>query len=137
MVKFFIVKAKCGHVGKNWYIPNVFTVCAENRKEAASIVLQMPAVKRDHKDAILLVYETGKDEYDEAKKESINDYYWNKQNFGNKTNQALFFSRLEPETSHFPKRINKAAARKFRFRKAAHKERSLCDDIIKEFGISV
>ena len=51
--KYFMVIAKCGHVGRKNYIPVKFAVVAESGKEAAKKVRQFPRVKHDHKDAIL------------------------------------------------------------------------------------
>lgn len=55
MKKYFKVTAKCGHVGRNNYIPMDFFVAADSGKEAAAAVRQMPRVKHDQKDAILNV----------------------------------------------------------------------------------
>ena len=51
--KYFMVIAKCGHVGRKNYIPIKFAVVAESGKEAAKQVRQFPRVKHSHKDAIL------------------------------------------------------------------------------------
>ena len=51
--KYFMVIAKCGHVGRKNYIPVKFAVVAESGKEAAKKVRQFSRVKHDHKDAIL------------------------------------------------------------------------------------
>lgn len=55
--KYFIVEAKCGHIGKQFYIPIKFAVVATNAKEAANIARNFPRVKHNHKDAILSVEE--------------------------------------------------------------------------------
>ena len=55
MKNFYEVVAKCGHVGRNKYIPIKFAVKAESGKEAAAIVRWYPRVKHNHKDAILTV----------------------------------------------------------------------------------
>jgi len=55
MKKYFKVTAKCGHVGRNNYIPIDFFVAADSGTEAAAAVRQYPRVKHDHKDAILNV----------------------------------------------------------------------------------
>ena len=51
--QYFMVIAKCGHVGRNNYIPVKFAVKAESKKAAAKMVRNFPRVKHDHKDAIL------------------------------------------------------------------------------------
>lgn len=55
--KYYMVIAKCGHVGKSKYIPIKFAVVAENGKAAAKKVREFPRVKHNHKDAILDVKE--------------------------------------------------------------------------------
>lgn len=51
--RYYKVVAKCGHVGRNNYIPVQFAVIALNGKEAAKKVRNFPRVKHNHKDAIL------------------------------------------------------------------------------------
>ena len=49
------VCAKCGHVGRNYYVDKLFVVRANTAKEAARIVRDFPRVKHHHKDAIRYV----------------------------------------------------------------------------------
>ena len=49
------VCAKCGHVGRNYYVDKIFAVKAASGKEAAAKVRSFPRVKHDHKDAIRYV----------------------------------------------------------------------------------
>ena len=72
---YFEVKAKCGHVGRNNYIPISFAVCAKDGKEAARKVRDFPRVKHDHKDAILSVEEICYDTYLEIKNRNNEDPY--------------------------------------------------------------
>lgn len=53
IMNFYLVTTKCGHVGKNSYIPIIFPVKAENGREAASLARHFPRVKHNHWDAIL------------------------------------------------------------------------------------
>ena len=62
--KYYIVKAKCGHVGRDKYIPIDFPIMAKNKKEAAAIVRKKSRVKKNHKDAILSVIEVDKTIFD-------------------------------------------------------------------------
>lgn len=62
-MRYFTVTAKCGHVGRNCYIPITFPVRAESAAEAAFFTRQMPRVKHHHKDAILSVTEIDRFEY--------------------------------------------------------------------------
>ena len=73
--KYFMVIAKCGHVGKKNYIPVKFTVVAESGKEAAKKVRQFPRVKHDHKDAILDVRCITLEEFLEIREINENDPY--------------------------------------------------------------
>ena len=63
MSKYFIVEAKCGHVGRSNCIIISFPIIAETKKEAAQKARFIPRVKHDHKDAILSVVEVSKEEY--------------------------------------------------------------------------
>ena len=71
MKNFFEVIAKCGHVGRNKYIPIKFAVEAESGKDAAAMVRRFPRVKHDHKDAILSVAKIDSTRYLEIN--AIND----------------------------------------------------------------
>ena len=73
--KYFMVIAKCGHVGRRNYIPVKFTVVAESGKEAAKKVRQFPRVKHNHKDAILDVRCIKLEEFLEIKEINENDPY--------------------------------------------------------------
>ena len=56
-MRYFTVTAKCGHVGRDCYIPITFAVKANSAKEAASVTRFLPRVKHHRKDAILSVEE--------------------------------------------------------------------------------
>ena len=58
--KYYIVKAKCGHVGRDKYMPIDFPIMAESKTEAAAIIRKKARVKKNHKDAILSVEEVDK-----------------------------------------------------------------------------
>ncbi len=74
-MKYYIVKAKCGHVGRNKYIVIDFPVAAETGKEAAQKARYFPRVKHDQKDAIINVIEVSYDEYIECLENNNNDMY--------------------------------------------------------------
>ena len=148
MRNYYIVTAKCGHVGKNMYIPLDFAIWAENAREAASIARQRPGVKCSHPDAILAVKKITKEEYYKVKQPLKDDFYWHKDAMSTKSNQAIFFTMLMPETTHHAvhkraisqrniEKVNKIASRQFRYRKILQLERSLCSDIAREYGVSV
>ena len=73
--KYYMVIAKCGHVGRKNYIPIKFAVVAESGKEAAKKVRQFPRVKHNHKDAILDVRCITLEEFLEIKEINDNDSY--------------------------------------------------------------
>ena len=62
-MNYYKVKAKCGHVGRNNYIPKTFYIKAEDGKEAAANARKIPRVKHDKKSAIIEVKRISKDEY--------------------------------------------------------------------------
>ena len=71
-MRYYIVTAKCGHVGRGFYIPIDFAVMAGSASEAASLARQIPRVKHDHKDAILSVREI--DRFEFAELAYVNEY---------------------------------------------------------------
>ena len=73
--KYFMVIAKCGHVGRKNYIPIKFAVIAESGKVAAKKVRDFPRVKHNHKDAILDVKCITLEEFIEIKAMNDNDPY--------------------------------------------------------------
>ena len=75
-MKYYEVKAKCGHVGKNNYIIGTLFLWAESGKIAAAVARRFPRVKHDHKDAIISVREISRAAYEKGRK-SINETpYW-------------------------------------------------------------
>ena len=73
--KYFKVVCKCGHVGRKNYIPIQFAIVAENAKAAAAKAKAYPRVKRDHKDAILGVFEISLEEFIDLLELNNNDPY--------------------------------------------------------------
>ena len=62
-MNYYLVTAKCGHVGRHYYIPITFPVKAENGREAAKITRQIPRVKHNRKDAIIECRKVDMEEY--------------------------------------------------------------------------
>ena len=62
-MKYYEVKAKCGHVGRNYYVLKNFAVMAENGRKAAEATRSFPRVKHHHKDAIRDVTEIDETRY--------------------------------------------------------------------------
>ena len=66
-MRYFMVTAKCGHVGKDFYIPIDFPIRADSAKEAAAAARSLPRVKHHHKDAILSVTEVSYADYEDLR----------------------------------------------------------------------
>ena len=62
-MRYFIVTAKCGHVGKGKYIDVQFPIIAENASDAARIILKRTKVKKHLKNAITSVIEVRESAY--------------------------------------------------------------------------
>ena len=62
-MRYYIVVAKCGHVGKGKYIDVSFPVVANTGKEAANLILCRSKVKKQLKNAITNVFEVSEDIY--------------------------------------------------------------------------
>ena len=75
-MKYYRVKAKCGHVGRNHYIIKDFYVKANNGKEAAKQVRYTPRVKHHQKDAIQEVKEISLEEFVLGKRAMAEDMYF-------------------------------------------------------------
>lgn len=74
-MRYYEVTAKCGHVGRGYYIPIGFAVRAETASDAAAVTRLLPRVKHDHRDAILSVREVDAFEYDDLKQVNRYDPY--------------------------------------------------------------
>jgi len=73
--KFFAVRVKCGHVGRDHYVERTYYVGAPDAKQAATLAKELPRVKRDHKDAILSVEEVTHEEFREGRARNAEDPY--------------------------------------------------------------
>lgn len=74
-MKYYLVTAKCGHVGKGKYIEKTFAIEANNAKIAAKIVLARPKVKKQLKNAISEVNEVEYSKFAEFLKYNQEDKY--------------------------------------------------------------
>ncbi len=70
--KDYAVIARCGHCGKGYYIPIMFTANAEDEKTAIKNILMTPRIKRDAKMAAICSFEISREERYFI--ESINDH---------------------------------------------------------------
>ena len=91
-VKYYAVTAKCGHVGRGYYILIEFGVGAKDAKEAARIARSIPRVKHDHKDAIRKVREISREEYLKIQYRNYNDPYLKAHN---KQDQETYCKKFE------------------------------------------
>ena len=86
--KFYKVTAKCGHVGKHYYLPIEFAIYAENGKMAAKIARNKSRVKHHQKDAILNVKEIDYLEYLELLEQNKNNPYLNSHSIQEQRNKC-------------------------------------------------
>lgn len=76
-IRYFLVTAKCGHVGKGYYIPITFAVVSESKQTAAAFTRELGRVKHHHKDAIIDVAEVMWEEYRAQSFHNARDPYLN------------------------------------------------------------
>lgn len=74
-MNYYLVTAKCGHVGKGKYHEVEFPVYAKSKSEAAQLCLKRGKVKKQLKNAITCVVEITREEYFIKKEEMRNDVY--------------------------------------------------------------
>lgn len=72
---FYLVTAKCGHVGNGLYVEKSFPVKSKSKSEAAKKVLSFPRVKKQLKDAITSVIEISQEEYEKYMNINNDDPY--------------------------------------------------------------
>lgn len=58
----YAVIARCGHCGKGYYIPIMFTANAKDEKTAIKNILLTPRIKRDQKMAVICSFEITREE---------------------------------------------------------------------------
>ena len=142
-INYYIVKAKCGHVGKGKYIPIDFPIRSRDAKRAAFIIRQKPGVKHHHSDAILSVRKVSYVEFILYRKIFKDDLYWQRarRNFAalvyRVKEEGFFFHIDKPSKNNREPKINKRASRSFRVRKFCCIERSIARDVIDEYGMIV
>ena len=74
-MNYYLVRTKCGHVGKNHYVEITFPIKAETGKDAARIARQIPRVKHHHWDAIIDCRKVAREEYEKQVRINNNDPY--------------------------------------------------------------
>ncbi|MDP2426108.1 MAG: leucine-rich repeat domain-containing protein [bacterium] len=92
-IKYYSVECKCGHVGRDKFMPIVFPMKAYSKKEAAQLAKELPRVKRDHVDAILTCTQISKEQYIELLKNNKADVYLQVKS---KHEQKKHLDKIEP-----------------------------------------
>lgn len=91
-MKYFMVTAKCGHVGKNNYYKCTLFLKAENGRAAAKIARDCPRVKHDQKDAILSVTEIDSIVFEAGRELNHSIHYFTCESI---QEQRMYFSEIE------------------------------------------
>lgn len=93
-MKYFMVTAKCGHVGRNNFYKGKLFFKAESRKEAARFARDCPRVKHDRKDAILKVEEIDFDTFEMGREINHSIHYYTCENL---LFQRKYLSEIEDD----------------------------------------
>lgn len=96
-MKYFIVTAKCGHVGKWHCIWIDFAVTASSAWEAAYKVKMFKRVKRHHKNAIMNVREVDFEEFMSQKSDNSTDSYLHCKNIQQQRLIENINERIQPD----------------------------------------
>jgi hypothetical protein len=96
-MNYYIVTAKCGHVGNGRYILIDFAIRANTIHEATALARTLPRVKHDRKDAIVEAKEVTEETYEEAYARNAKDPYLLCRNSqDSRAAEALIESRVYP-----------------------------------------
>lgn len=120
-MSYFEVTAKCGHVGKGYYIPIRFAILAKNGEHAADITRKKARVKHDRPDAILEVKEITCEEYMQLRAQNKADPYLNCKNIQQQRAIEGFESRIEVDEyqrSRREKKYEKTKCTEYKLKKA-------------------
>lgn len=130
MKKYYIVIAKCGHVGRGNYIDVPFPVIAESASEAAQKALKFGRVKKQLKNAISSVNEVDEKEFYDCKHNSEFDSYLNAHC---KRESKLSLSMIKELDFDFDKKDNEYMIRKERISYKLKKFKILMEGLKNEF----
>lgn len=111
-MSYFEVIAKCGHVGKGYYIPISFAIIARNRSDAANVTRNKARVKHDRPDAIIAVNRLTKEEYEELKRQNEADPYLNCTNIQQQREIEGLEARIKVDEYQISRRKRKYAKEK-------------------------
>lgn len=99
-MKYYLVVAKCGHVGNKKYIDIFFPIRALSKSDAAQAVLKRKKVKKHLKDAITSVEEISFDRYVDLCKNNPHSSYL-------RSHYSNEFDLCDYEVKTLPKRYEK------------------------------
>ena len=108
-MKYYIVTAACGHVGRGRYVPIDFPIIAETSRDASRICRNIPRVKHGNKNAIIKVREVTSREYRlQQQANNMNPYLQsrNKREFlasGENYDDSRSIAELKKESNWKPK----------------------------------
>lgn len=126
-MKYFIVKTKCGHVGRTNCIWINFAVAASSAKAASEKARGYKRVKRNHKDFIAAVTEVGFEEYIVQKTINEMDPYLHCKSRKEQNSIEYMEYRIEPDEFNLrklEKKTNERESVEYRMKKS----RALRDD---------
>lgn len=92
---FYLVTAKCGHVGNGLYVEKSFPVISDSRSEAAKKVLSFPRVKKQLKNAITSVINISKEDYEKYMDINSDDPYLTAKCHRDLIGENLFLKEIE------------------------------------------
>jgi len=101
---FYIVTAKCGHVGVGKYILIDFAINANSPEHAEKITLSFPRVKRNPETAILRLKEVTFEQYITQFKANQTDPYLSNKGYKDPSDKRIrtsLYSKREESTSIF------------------------------------
>ncbi|WP_264229685.1 hypothetical protein [Acholeplasma laidlawii] len=117
-MKYYLVKCKFGHVGRNKYLPISIPIIASSLKEASKRANAVGGVKKDHKDwCIEGPIEVSEDVFIRAIFDFKGDIYFEKKS---RQRLELFEGRLVDEPNYY--RLNGIKTNKKNYHKARNKD---------------
>ncbi|MBN3489918.1 leucine-rich repeat domain-containing protein [Acholeplasma equirhinis] len=100
-INYYLVTVKCGHVGRDKYMPITFPVMAHDRKQASDIARVFPRVKKDHPDVVISAELVTEEQYYKQVEENNKDPYLHiKRKMDQKKIMDLIEHRLVLETNY-------------------------------------
>ena len=131
---YYIVMAKCGHVGRGKYCVKPIPLKASSKKDAAKKARNVPRVKHDWKDAIESVTEITEEEFNMAMAEHHNDPFFTSKNIQEQRASCNDIEILEGETPKYLVHNKKARKERveYKLKKREQKNKSNYYDFIEE-----